>query len=152
MRKVSRLGWSLLVLAIGLLMACRVALAEFPPAAYARMQDAASEVLQIEVLKVDGRIKRGADKESHLTVTAKVVCMVRSASGLRPGANITIRYSTVLKRSWGWAGPAPIGILEPGVYTAYLDKSEAVYTPAASGRSFAAPEHGAKPAPGGERC
>lgn len=138
MRDVSRFCRGTLVAAIGFILLIGVAWAEIPPSAYARMKDAAGEVLQIEVLKVDGSIRRGADEESHLTVTAKVVCMVRSASGLTPGATITIGYSTVLKHSWGWAGPAPIGILRPGVYTAYLDKAETVYTPAAQGQSFIA--------------
>jgi hypothetical protein len=152
MRDVSRLCRWILVAIIGLVVLGRVAWAEIPPSAYARMRDAAGEVLQIEVLKVDGKIRRGEDQESQLTVTAKVVCMVRSASGLTPGATITIGYSTVLKHSWGWAGPAPIGILRPGVYTAYLDKSEAIYTPAAQGQSFIANKPDAQPSPAGKPC
>ena len=88
----------------------------------------------------DGSAQWRTDKESHLTVTARVVCTLRSASGLAPGATITINYSTVLKRSWGWAGPAPIGILQMKPYTAYLDKADAIYRPAAQGRSFIAIE------------
>ena len=144
MGDVNRLSNWVLVAAIGFLISSQVVWAEIEPSAYLRMQDAAGEVLQIEVLKVDGRIQRRADKESHLTVTARVVCTVRSASGLTPGATITIGYSTVLKRSWGWAGPAAIGILELKGYTAYLDKADAIYAPAAQGQSFIVRQPGAK--------
>jgi len=152
MLAVNRLGRGTLVAAIGLVISSRVAWAELPPSAYAKMQDEAGEVLQIEVLKVDGKVRRGTDQESHLIVTAKVVCTIRSASGLTPGVTITIGYSTVLKRSWGWAGPGPIGILEPKAYTAYLDKSDAIYTPAARGQSFVVSKSGAPPSVSDKRC
>jgi hypothetical protein len=146
MRDVSRLcGW-MLVAAIALPMSSQGVRAELPPSAYAQMQNAAGELLQIEVLKVDGEVRRGENEESHITMTAKVVCLARSASGLTPGATITIAYSTVLNRPRGWAGPSRIGILEPGAYVAYLDKSGDIYTPAARVRSFiAARQRGNEP-------
>ena len=152
MRDVNRLSCGFLVALIGFFISSRVVSAEMPPSAYAKMQDAAGEVLQVIVLSVDGSFQWRTDNESHLIVTARVVCTVRSASGLTPGATITINYSTVLKRSWGWAGPAPIGILQLKPYTAYLDKSDAIYTPAAQGQSFIADEPGAQPSPVSKRC
>jgi hypothetical protein len=141
-----------LMSAVSLLISSRVVQAEIEPSAYAKMQDTAGEALQIEVLKVHGLARRGPDEESHFTVTAKVVCVARSASGLRPGAPITIGYSTVLKRPWGWVGAAPIDMLKPGVYVAYLDKSDAIYTPAARSRSFIASPQGTEPSTVGKLC
>lgn len=145
MRNVSKLCRWMLIAGVGLLISSRAAWAEIPPSVYARMQADADEVLQIEVLKVQGLDRRGPDEESHFTVTAKVVCIGRSASGLTPGQTITIGYSTVLQRSWGWAGPAPIAILKLRAYTAYLTKSGAAYTPVARSQSFIASQPDSKP-------
>jgi hypothetical protein len=123
------------VVAIGLLISSQVARAEISPRAYAKMQDEAGEVLQIEVLKTDGKARRGQDETSRFILTAKVVCVGRSASGLKPGATITIRYSTVLESS-AMSGAMPIGVVEPGIYAAYLTKSGATYAPVAIGQSF----------------
>jgi hypothetical protein len=43
----------------------RSAWAELPPTAYAEMQQRAGEVLQIEVLGVQGLARRGPNEESH---------------------------------------------------------------------------------------
>jgi hypothetical protein len=128
----------MLIGAIGLLISGRNAWAELPPTAYAKMQQRADELLQIEVLSVQGLARRGPNEESHLTLTAKVVCTARSASGLTAGATITVGYSTVLVRTRGWVGPGSIAVLKPGVYTAYLVKSGDSYAPAAGGQSFLA--------------
>jgi hypothetical protein len=145
MRNASRLNRSIWAFAAGLLMSCQVTWAEIPPSGYASLQDEAEEALQIEVIKVRGLIEVGNDAESHFTITAKIVCTARSASGLAPGETITIEYSTVLNRPRGQVGPAPIGILKRRVYAAYLNKSGAVYEPAAIGRSFVSSAPGAKP-------
>jgi hypothetical protein len=152
MRDVSRFCAAMLIAAIGLLISSRAAWAELPPSAYANMKDNAGEALRIEVLKVDGLARRGPNEESYFTVTAKVVCMARSASGLTPGATITIGYATVLQRPRGWAGPGRVGILEPRVYAAYLNKSGAIYAPAAGGQSFIASRPGMEPSPAGKPC
>jgi hypothetical protein len=136
MRDVSRLCVWLLAGGVSLLIFGGVTRAELPPSAYAKMQDDADEFVQIEVLQVRGEARRGVDEESSFTVTAKVVCRARSRADLKPGATITIGYSTVLRRRRGWAGPSSIGILKPGVYIAYLNTSDGIYTPAARGRSF----------------
>jgi hypothetical protein len=144
-------GW-MLAAAIGLLISGRAAWAELPPSAYAQMRDKAGEALRIEVLKVDGLARSGPNEESHFTVTARVVCTARSASGLTPGATITISYATVLQRPRGWVGPGRIGILEPRIYAAYLHKSGAIYAPAAGGQSFIASQPDTQPSPADKRC
>jgi hypothetical protein len=149
---VSRFCGRMPVAAIGLLILSRAAWAELPPSAYAQMQDKAGEVLRVEVLKVDGLARRGPNEESHFTVTAKVVCMARSASGLTPGATITISYATILQRPRGWAGPGRIGVLEPRLYAAYLNKSGVIYAPAAGGQSFIASQPDSEPPPAGKPC
>jgi hypothetical protein len=126
------------VAVIGFLISSQMAWAEMPPRAYMEMQDEAREALQIEVLKIDGKVRRGQDETSHFTLKAKVVCVGRSATGLKPGATITIRYSTVLESS-AMSGAMPIGIVEPGIYAAYLTKSGATYAPVAISQSFIPP-------------
>jgi hypothetical protein len=152
MRDAGRFCGQMLAAAVWLLVSSRAAWAELPPSAYADMQDKAGEVLRIEVLNVDGLARSGPGEESHFTVTAKVVCVARSASGLTPGATITIGYATILRRPRGWVGPGRIGVLEPRVYAAYLNKSGAIYAPAAGGQSFIASQPGREPSPAGKPC
>jgi hypothetical protein len=131
-----------LVSAIGVAVvfwACTAARAELPPSAYVSMQKDAPEAVQIEVLRVDGQVNLGPEEQSNLTVFAKVVCIGRSASGLKPGDAITIVYSTVLKRSFGWVGPRPLPVLKAGQYPAFLARQGAQFVPAAQGYSFSPP-------------
>jgi hypothetical protein len=142
----------MLIGAISLLISGRSAWAELPPTAYADMQQRAGEVLRMEVMDVNGVARRGPNEESHFTLTAKVVCTARSASGLTAGATIKVGYSTVLVRPRGWAGPGSIAMLSPGVYTAYLVKSGDSYAPAARGQSFIASPQGPEAAKAAAPC
>jgi len=62
--------------------------------------------------------------------------VARSASGLKPGMTITIRYSTILNRG-RMVGGSPLPVLAPGLYPAYLTRAGEVFSPAAGGFSFA---------------
>ena len=145
MRDANRLSRRMVAAAIGLVFSSQMARAELPPWVYAKMQNEAGEFLKIEVLKREGTVRRGEHETSRFTLTAKVVCAARSASGLKPGATITIRYATVLTHPAGWAGGERIGIVEPGIYTAYLSKSGGVYAPVAQTQSFISGLRGAQP-------
>ena len=150
MRKVSKLCRWLLVGAI--MISSFEAWAEMPPLAYANLQADAHEVLQIEVLKVRGVARHRPNEQSLFTITAKVQCVARSASRLTPGITIEIAYNTILNRPRGWVGPASIDILKPGIYVAYLDKSDGTYTPAALGQSFLPGQGSAQPSTVSTRC
>ena len=113
--------------------------AELPPTVYIDQQNSAPEAVQIEVVEVRGVIDRGAEARSEVTATAKVVCIGRSASGLKPGETITIAYSTVVTHGLGWAGPRPVPILEKRHYPAFLAKAGEHFAPAAGGYSFSPP-------------
>ena len=74
MRDVNRLSRGFLVAVIGFLLSSRVVSAEMPPSAYAKMQDAAGEILQVVVLSVDGSFQWRTDNEIASHRTARVVC------------------------------------------------------------------------------
>lgn len=112
--------------------------AELPPSVYMQQQKSAPEAVRIEVLRVEGMIDEGEEQRSDLVVTARVLCVGRSAAGLKPGEEIAIAYATVVKHRRGWAGPRPLPILTAGPYPAYLAKAGDRFAPAASGWSFAA--------------
>lgn len=123
------------------------AFAELPPEVYAAMQRDAPELLQLQITDVD--IDRDFNKprgcgifefeiERHVTARAKVVSVIRSKAGVRPGALIEIRY-TSLKQCEGWSGAGPIPVVEEGTRVfAYLKKTERGFTDAARGASFVA--------------
>jgi hypothetical protein len=110
--------------------------AELPPSAYERMQKAATEVVEIEVLRVD--IEPGeAPGSQNLHLMALVNKVTRTAN-VREGDLIKIQY-TVTAREKGWAGPGEIPILEEKEKTlAYLVKDPATdeFHPAAGAMSF----------------
>ncbi|MCX7868919.1 MAG: hypothetical protein N2322_03115 [Terrimicrobiaceae bacterium] len=121
----------------GVLLAAGWAWAELPPSVYEQRQKAAPEHLMIEVQRVD--IEPGAETGQQVVhVVAKVEKVHRSATGLEPGALITISY-TVTERPRGFAGPGEVPILEELAKTvaflAVLEDGKA-YAPAAGVMSF----------------
>jgi hypothetical protein len=110
---------------------------ELPPSAYERMHAAATDVAQIQVLRVD--IEPGdAEGRQNVQVMALVDKVDRSASGLKEGDVINVYYA-VTSHEKGWAGPGEIPILEEKDKTvAYLlkDPSADNFHPAAGAMSF----------------
>lgn len=106
--------------------------AELPTHAYLQMQKAAPEVIAIRVDKV----KRGNWFSPGEVVTATVMKVAKTASKLKVGDLIQIRYRHVKLR--GAVGPSPIPLLtKKQTYPAFLKKSEKNhYEPAARGMSF----------------
>jgi len=111
--------------------------AEIAPEHYARMQDAAPEYVTIE----PAAVRKGValfSRTRPVRVTAVVVAVSRSATGIAVGDSITIRYEHFTPPR-GWVGPRPIPILQTGArYPAYLawDATESAFRPAARGASF----------------
>lgn len=128
-----------------LLVLALPAFAELPPEVYLAMQQASPEVLHIEILSVD--IDRDFHKpdgcgffefeiDRNLTVKAKVLSVIRSRSGVRPGAMLEIKYTSV-RRCEGFTGPRSIPLLyEKDRVFAYLTKTNRGFEPAARGASF----------------
>ena len=122
------------------------AFAELAPEVYRAMQQQAPELLYVEVTDVD--IDRDFRKPSgcgffefeitrNVVLQAKVLRVMRSASNVKPGTMISVRYAS-LKQCEGWVGARPIPLLDEDqkVY-AYLSRAERGFVPAARGASFA---------------
>ena len=111
--------------------------AELPPSAYERMQKASTEVVEIEVLRVD--IEPGdAPTRQDVRIMALVNKVDRTSSNLKSGELINIFY-TVTSREKGWVGPGEIPILsEKDKTVAHLVKDPANedFHPAAGAMSF----------------
>lgn len=116
-----------------------VAEAELPPWVYKERQEKAPESLVIKIRSVTRAEK--ADKEGKtidFKIEAEVEKVERSATRLKPGAVIEIRY---VQRTYfqPMVGPSEIPALREGQSCpAYLDGGKAgkVYVPAAGGYSF----------------
>lgn len=120
-----------------LAMLCPVLIrAELPPSAYERMQKAATEAVEIEVLRVD--VEPGEARGSQdLHITALVNKVTRAAN-VKENDIIKIQY-TVTAHEKGWAGPGEIPMLEEKQTTlAYLVKNPTNedFHPAAGAMSF----------------
>ena len=111
--------------------------AELPPWVYKERQESAPEALVIEVRSVSKReTKEEKWKQIDFTVEAEVQKVNRTASKLRPGAVIQIRYAQ-RHYSQPIAGPSEVPALKEGqVCPAYLSGDGRVYSPAAGGYSF----------------
>lgn len=114
-----------------------VAIAEIAPEYYAADQNSAPEYLVVEVLRVERPLLTFS---SNIPISAnlRVLSVHRSASGLQPGDEITVRYEH-FRPQRGWTGPRPIPVLQKGQsYPAFLAWSpdEGCYGPAARGASF----------------
>lgn len=144
------------VAALWLAVGLAPARAEIAPEYYARDQAKAPERLTLKVRSVDTSACPFEMCDSQdVTATAEVTEVIRSASGLKPGAVITLKWKRVVP-SRGWSGPRPLRALAVGESVpAWLHKSEAEhYEPAARGYSFGPdrsdalpPEPGAPPTP-----
>lgn len=113
-----------------------LALAELPPSAYEKMQAAAPEYFQIEVLRVDvSPGEKPDDQQVH--VVAMVTQVVRTATEAKPDEIINILY-TVTEHPKGWVGPGGIPLLQEKQQTvAYLAKEETGdFKPVAGRMSF----------------
>jgi hypothetical protein len=143
-----RLALALLVTTCTAMSAGSAARAEAPMSTYRAMQDKAPEALRLKVLSVNQQVSRS---ETHdrpgqtatvetisLTISAQVEQIIRSASGLTPGATITIGYQ-ITKRTPPLPGGHQAILLEPGQHVvAYLARATgSTYQIAAYGESFA---------------
>ena len=112
---------------------------ELPPWVYKERQDKAPESLVIKVRSVTRAEKPEKEgKTIDFKIEAEVEKVERSATRLKPGAVIEIRY---IQRTYfqPMAGPSEIPALREGqTCPAYLDggKEGKVYAPAAGGYSF----------------
>ena len=101
--------------------------AELPPGSYNKLRADAEEALTIQVTD----IARNSDNQVY--VSAKVLGVERSKSGLKKGDSIRLKYSPAKPK----VGPAPPPIPEKdGVYPAFLNKKGDDFEPAAHGSSF----------------
>jgi hypothetical protein len=110
--------------------------AELPPSAYERMQAAATELLEIEILRVD--IEPGSAEGSQNVHLVALVNKVTRAANVKESDVIKIDY-TVAAHEKGWTGPREIPILEEKEKTiAYLVKDPVTdnFHPAAGVMSF----------------
>jgi hypothetical protein len=113
--------------------------AELPPYVYRDMQAKAPERLTIKVKSVKTEERDEAERKLiSVTVEAEVVGVARTASEVKPGQTISIRYlHTDYKQPI--AGPSQVPILREGeTYPAFLTKQKDAdaYSPAAGGYSF----------------
>ena len=115
------------------------AAAELPPDAYRAKQRAAPEFLEIKVLTIGLEANRsGGQTVVKSNIEAEVQKVHRTATALRPGMKITIRYTRRI-RDKPMPGPSEVPALTKGqVAPAYLTqaKGEKFYSPAAGGYSF----------------
>jgi hypothetical protein len=111
--------------------------AELPPWAYKERQEKAPEALVIKVRSVSKReTSEERGKQIDFTVEAEVQKVERSATKLKPGTIIQIRYSQHQYRE-PIAGPSEVPALTEGqVCPAYLSGYGKTYSPAAGGYSF----------------
>jgi len=97
--------------------------AELPPSAYERMQKSATDVVDIEVLRVD--IEPGEAPGSQKIHLMALINKVTLAANMKVGDLINIRY-TFSSREKGWSGPGEIPVLgEKEKTLAYLIKDAA---------------------------
>jgi hypothetical protein len=112
--------------------------AELSPDHYRRLQAEAPESLVLLIGKVDTQSGLAPDGLSiDVTVTAQVKQVLRSRSGLKPGANVTIRYQVLLPAT-PLPGPSQPPVLGKGeTKPAFLKPGEGTaLTLAAGGKSF----------------
>lgn len=123
-----------LVVLLATVVFLTAAQAALPPGSYDKLKAGAQEKLKIKVVEV---AKQGKDPKLKVTFTAQVLAVERSATGLKPGDQITIQSYRWTKR---YAGPKNPPILPKGwVGIAYLNKAPGPgpnYKLAAYGDSF----------------
>ena len=130
---------SIRLMALVFFLALGTAYAEIAPGEYAKMREAATEKLIVEVTGVSKKASDRADW-SETTVKAKVLHAEASNSNLKPGQEIEIRFKAFdFEKGKMTPGVWPNRILKIGeVVPAYLnwDKIGKCYSPAAHGESF----------------
>jgi hypothetical protein len=111
--------------------------AELPPWVYKGQQEKAPEALVVKVRSVSKReTSEEKGKQIDFTVEAEVQKVERSATKLKPGTMIQIRYSQHRYRE-PITGPSEVPALTEGqVCPAYLFGDGKAYSPAAGGYSF----------------
>jgi len=121
-----------------LVLALTVLHAELSPDHYRQLQAEAPEALVILVGKVDTQSGLAPDGLTiDVTVTAIVKQVIRSRSGLKPGASITIRYQVLLPDSPRPGASQPPVVGKGETMPAFLQPSEgATLKLAAQGKSF----------------
>jgi hypothetical protein len=130
-RRIWIIGWAAF---FGLLFAAKGVL---PPSEYEKMQQNAPEAVEIEVMAVVREPGRELNEES-IRVTAVVLKVERSTSGMKKGDFLQIVY-TVRTKPDGLVGREEIPVLEEGTETiAFLRTEEGTpfYVPAAGAMSF----------------
>lgn len=132
-----------------LLLVAAVAWAELPPSVYEDLQKKAPEELFVEVTSVD--VHRRFAKPSgcgwfdfevirNVELEARVIRVVRSQAGLRPGDVIHVEYQSI-NRCSGFDGPRSIDLLRRGDRVqAFLARGDraGLFVPAARGATFSA--------------
>lgn len=111
--------------------------AVLPPSAYESLQKEAPEILEIEILRIKREPSASQGKE-EITLTAAVVSVKHSSTGLTPGDSIQIRYLFLLPEAIMPGAPL-IPIPPEGKKTiAFLKKKDGkpYYEPAAEAMSF----------------
>jgi hypothetical protein len=115
------------------------AFAELPPHVYRDMQARSPERLTIKVKSVKAEERDEPERKlTAVTAEAEVTAVERTASQLKPGQLIRIRY-THSDYKQPIAGPSQVPILREGeTYPAFLSKNKDAdtYAPAAGGYSF----------------
>ena len=128
----------LVALAFTLLVNAR---AELPPSVYEEMKRGAGEVVVVKVSEVSQGDYKSVGQRIQLTYEVSVIRVIRSKSGLRPNAKITIQ-SSYYRFGPGEVGPSnPRRLKKDDVVMAYLQKWKKAgdYKIAAGGHSFENP-------------
>lgn len=136
----SRLKRGKFLAAVALLVCLPAAArAELPPYVYRDMQAKSPERLTIRVKSVKTEERDESERKLiAVTVEAEVVEVARTASELKPGQTIRIRYThTEYKQPISGASQVPV-LREGETYPAFLGKNKegGTYAPAAGGYSF----------------
>ena len=139
-KSASRLKGGSVLCAAALLVCLSASVrAELPPEVYRDMQAKSPERLKIRVKSVKTEERDEAERKLiSVTAEAEVLEVGRTASELKPGQTIRIRY-THTEYKQPIAGPSQVPVLREGeTYPAFLGKNKEgdTYSPAAGGYSF----------------
>ena len=123
-----------LVVLLATVVFMTAAQAALPPGSYGKLRAQAQEKLRIKITGVE---QQGTGPKLQVIFTAEVLAAERSATGLKPGDQITIQSYHWTK---SYAGPKNPPVLPKGwVGVAYLNKAKGSgknYELAAYGESF----------------
>lgn len=125
------------------LLLAAVARAELPPYVYEEMQAAAGEALRVRVVdvKVTDTVVQtndpGGGRPVDVVAAVDVLAVTRSATGLKPGDRVVVKYLTIADRTRPISGPSLIPVLKAGQETAaWLTRDGDAYAAAAGGATF----------------